>query len=122
MRRGADNSWEPIGPFLNYGIDVVPDQPASSVIPSTSPEYWESRKSTDRGVPSDEWVSWWAQRFEQFRRDLCPDASLVANIKEAVVDDQRSNYVLEFRLTMRPMQTGPHNFLFISGCCTSSSA
>jgi hypothetical protein len=117
-----DNSWEPIGPFLNYGIDVVPDQPASSVIPSTSPEYWESRKSTDRGVPSDEWVSWWAQRVEQFKRVLRPDGALIANIKEAVVDDQRSNYVLEFRLTMRPMQTGPHNFLFISGCCTSSSA
>jgi hypothetical protein len=114
-----DSSWEPIGPFLGYGLDVVPDQLASSAIPSTSPEYGESRKSTDRGVPSNEWVSWWAQRIEQFKRVLRPDGGLIANIKEAVVDDQRSNYVLEFRLTMRPMQTGPHNILFILGCCTS---
>jgi hypothetical protein len=110
-----DSSWEPIGPFLRYGLDVVPDQPASSVIPSTSPQYG-SRKSTDRGVPCDEWGSWWAQRFEQFRRDLCPDGSLVANIKEAVVDDQRSTFVLELRLVMQPMQSRLNNTLFFFGC------
>jgi hypothetical protein len=114
-----DSSWEPIGPFVGYGLDVVPDQPASSVIPSTSPEYGESRKSTDRGVPSDEWISSWAQRVEQFKRVLRPDdGALIAYLKEEVVDDQRSSYVLELRLTMRPTPTGPHNFLFFSGCCT----
>ena len=100
----------------------MPDQPASSVIPSTSPEYGEPRKSTDRGVPSDESVSWWAQRLELFKRVLRPDGGLIVNIKEAVVDDQRSTYVLEFRSTMRPMQTGPNNILFISDCCTSRGA
>jgi hypothetical protein len=115
-----DSSWEPIGPFRCHGLDVVPDQPASFVIPSTSPEYGESRKSTDRGVRFDEWISCWAQRVEQFKRVLRPDdGALIANIKEAVVDDQRSSYVLELRLTMRPTPTGPHNILFISGCCTS---
>jgi hypothetical protein len=115
-----DSSWEPIEPFLHYGLDVEPDQPASSVIPSTSPEYGESRKSSDRGVPSVEWVSSWADRVEQFKRVLRPDdGALIAYLKEEVVDDQRSSYVLELRLTMRPTPTGPHNFLFMSGCCTS---
>jgi hypothetical protein len=110
------SSWEPIGPFLNYGIDVVPDQPASSVIPSTSSQPEEAQKSTDRGVPSDEWVSWWAQRVEQFKRDLRPDGALIANIKEAVVDDQRSTFVLELRLVMQPMQSRLNNILFVFGC------
>ncbi len=68
------------------------------------------------GFPSDAWLNWWTQRLERFKRDLRPDGPLIANIKEAVVDDQRSSYVLELRLAMRPTQTGPHNILFIRGC------
>jgi len=113
------SSWEPIGPFLRYGLDVVPDQPASSVIPSTSPQ---ARRSTDVGFPSDEWLSWWTQRLEQFKRDLRPDGPLIANLKEEVVDDQRSTYVLELRLAMRSTSTGPHNILFIWACSTNESA
>ena len=112
-------SWEPIGPFLRYGVDVVPDQPASSVVSSTSPQ---ARRSTDVGFPSDEWLSWWTQRLEQFKRDLRPDGPLIANLKEEVVDDQRSTYVLELRLAMRSTLTGPHNILFIWACSMNESA
>jgi hypothetical protein len=113
-----DSSWEPIGPFLRYGIDVASDQPASSVIPSTSPQYEQVQKSTDGGgVPSDEYVSWWAERVEQFKRDLRPDGPLIVHIKETVTEDQQSTCVLQLKLAMRRLQPEPHNTLFVLGCC-----
>jgi hypothetical protein len=112
-------SWEPIGPFVRYGVDVVPDQPASSAVSSTSPQ---ARRSTDVGILSDECYSWWMQRLDQFKRDLRPDGPLIAHLKEEVVDDQRSTYLVELRLAKRPTPTGPHNILFISDCCTSRGA
>jgi hypothetical protein len=41
---------------------------------------------------------------------------LIAIIKEEVIDDHQSNFVLELRVAMRPMQPGLPNTLFISGC------
>jgi hypothetical protein len=114
-------SWEPIGPFLRYGVDVLPDQPTSSVAPSSSPQPDEAQKSTNGGVLSDEYVSWWAQRFVQFRQDLRP-GPLMAYIKEEAIDDQRSDFVVEFRVAMRPVQAGLPNTLFISACYPNENA
>jgi len=83
----------------------------------------EAQKSTYGDVPADQYVSWWVQRIEQLKRVLCPDGPLIVNIKKSVIDGDRPTYVLELRLTMRPMQAGPRNLLFIMfACLTSDSA
>jgi hypothetical protein len=115
-------STESILRFVGYGLDVLPDQPASSVIPLTSPPQGQVRQSTYEGVPADQHVSWWAQRVEQFKRDLRPDGPLIVNIKETVIDDQRSTYVLKLKLAMRSVQAGTPNLLYVLACSTSDSA
>jgi hypothetical protein len=51
-------SWEPIGPFLRYGLDVLPDQPASSVIPSTSsPPHEAAQKFTNADAQTDQYYN-----------------------------------------------------------------
>jgi len=82
----------------------------------------EARKSTYGDVPADQYVRWWMQRIEQLKRVLCPDDPLIVNIKESVIDGDRSTYVLELRLAMRPMQAGPHNLLFIIFACSTSDS
>jgi hypothetical protein len=105
--------------FRIHGLTVLPDQPAGSVFPLSSPPYGEGRQFAD--WDNDQYSHWWWQRLEQFRWDfrLGP---LIANIKEEVIDDQQSNFVLELRVAIRPMQARPLNTLFISGCCTHESA
>jgi hypothetical protein len=41
----------------------------------------------DAGILSDDCCSWWAQRLDQYKRDLSPDGPLIAHLKEEVVDD-----------------------------------
>ena len=48
--------------------------------------------------------------------------SLIANIKEEVIDDHQSHFVLELRVAMRPMQSGLPNTLFISACYPNGNA
>jgi site-specific DNA-methyltransferase (adenine-specific) len=67
----------------------------------TSPPYADARKSTYGGITPDDYVDWWIPRAEQFKRTLRPDGSLIVNIKEKVVDGERSTYVLELILAMR---------------------
>lgn len=106
------DSTESLLHFVGYGLDVLPDQPASSL------PYRETRQSTYEDVPADQYLSWWT-RLEQIKRVLCPDGSLMASTKGTVIDGEQ---VLELMLTMRPAQAGPDNILFILGCCTKKIA
>jgi hypothetical protein len=108
--------------FRNYGLDVSPDQPTASVIPLSSPPYGERRQSADGGDRVDQYSRWWWQQLEQFRRDFRVDGPMIANIKEEMIDDHQSNFVLQLRVAMRPMQSGLPNTLFISGCYPNGSA
>lgn len=67
----------------------------------TSPPYADSRKNTYGGVPPEQYVEWFAPIAEELRRVLKPEGTFVLNIKEKVVDGERSTYVLELILELR---------------------
>ena len=67
----------------------------------TSPPYADQRKSTYGGIHPDNYVKWFLPISEQLLRLLKPSGTFVLNIKEKVVDGERSTYVLEMILEMR---------------------
>ena len=67
----------------------------------TSPPYADQRKSTYGGVLPHEYVNWFLPITKQLLRVLKPTGSFVLNIKERVVNGERSTYVMELILAMR---------------------
>ncbi len=67
----------------------------------TSPPYADSRKSTYGGVLPSEYVNWFRPKAMEFRRVLKPTGTFILNIKEKVVDGERSTYVIDLILQMR---------------------
>lgn len=67
----------------------------------TSPPYADQRKSTYGGIRHDKYVEWFINISEQLYRVLKPTGTFILNIKEKVVDGERSTYVLELILAMR---------------------
>lgn len=67
----------------------------------TSPPYADQRKSTYGGVHPDEYVKWFLPISEQLLRVLNPAGTFVLNIKEKVIEGERSTYVMELILEMR---------------------
>ena len=67
----------------------------------TSPPYADQRKKTYGGISPDKYVEWFLSISEQLHRVLKPDGTFVLNIKEKVVNGERSTYVLELILEMR---------------------
>lgn len=67
----------------------------------TSPPYADARAKTYGGVPVDKYVEWWEPRSVEFLRVLKPTGTFILNIKEKVVDGERSTYVMELIMLMR---------------------
>lgn len=67
----------------------------------TSPPYADQRKSTYGGIHPDQYVGWFLPISKELLRVLKPSGTFVLNIKEKVVDGERSTYVLELILAMR---------------------
>lgn len=67
----------------------------------TSPPYADQRKSTYGGIHHDKYVEWFLPISEQLLRVLKPTGTFILNIKEKVVDGERSTYVMELILAMR---------------------
>lgn len=67
----------------------------------TSPPYADQRKSTYGGVAPDEYVAWFLPVSAQLLRVLKPTGTFVLNIKEKVMEGERSTYVMELILAMR---------------------
>ena len=67
----------------------------------TSPPYADQRKKTYGGIHPDEYVEWFLPKTEQMLRVLKPTGTFVLNIKEKVVNGERSTYILELILAMR---------------------
>ena len=83
-------------------LDVLKEYPAESFdLIFTSPPYADSRKHTYGGIPPDRYVEWFTQRSAEFFRVLKKSGTFVLNIKEKVVNGERSTYVLELILAMR---------------------
>jgi DNA modification methylase len=82
--------------------EVLKELPANSVdLIFTSPPYADQRKATYGGVKPDEYVNWFLPISEELARVLKPTGTFILNIKEKVVDGERSTYVLELILEMR---------------------
>lgn len=77
--------------FPNNSIDLI----------VTSPPYADNRKKTYGGISPNDYVEWFLPRTEQFLRVLKPSGTFILNIKEKVVNGERSTYVLELILEMR---------------------
>ncbi len=67
----------------------------------TSPPYADQRKNTYGGIRHDKYVEWFLPISEQLLRVLKPTGTFVLNIKEKVVEGERSTYVMELILEMR---------------------
>ncbi|MCK4821969.1 site-specific DNA-methyltransferase [bacterium] len=67
----------------------------------TSPPYADQRKNTYGGIHPNKYVDWFLPITEQLFRVLKPTGTFVLNIKERVVNGERSTYVLELTLEMR---------------------
>jgi site-specific DNA-methyltransferase (adenine-specific)/site-specific DNA-methyltransferase (cytosine-N4-specific) len=67
----------------------------------TSPPYADQRKSTYGGITHDKYVEGFRPISEQLLRVLKPSGTFILNIKEKVVDGERSTYVMELIIAMR---------------------
>ena len=67
----------------------------------TSPPYASQRKHTYGGVEASKYVEWFLGVSEQLYRVLKPTGTFILNIKENVVNGERSTYVLELILALR---------------------
>lgn len=80
-------------------LKTLPDNSIDLIV--TSPPYADQRKSTYGGISPDKYVEWFLPISEQLLRVLKPSGTFVLNIKEKVVEGERSTYVMELILAMR---------------------
>lgn len=77
----------------------LPDNSVDLIV--TSPPYADQRKNTYGGIHPSEYVEWFLPISEQLLRVLKNTGTFILNIKEKVVDGERSTYVIELILAMR---------------------
>ena len=77
----------------------LPDNSVDLVF--TSPPYADQRKITYGGIHPNKYVEWFLPITDQLLRVLKPTGTFVLNIKERVVNGERSTYVMELILEMR---------------------
>lgn len=80
-------------------LKTLPDDSVDLIF--TSPPYADQRKQTYGGFHPDDYVAWFLPISEQLLRVLKPTGTFVLNIKEKVVNGERSIYVMELILEMR---------------------
>lgn len=80
-------------------LKTLPDNSVDLIV--TSPPYADQRKNTYGGIAPKQYVAWFLPISEQLFRVLKPTGTFILNIKEKVVDGERSTYVLELILEMR---------------------
>jgi site-specific DNA-methyltransferase (adenine-specific)/site-specific DNA-methyltransferase (cytosine-N4-specific) len=82
--------------------DVLKQIPNNSIdLIFTSPPYADQRKNTYGGIAPDEYVEWFLPIAQELLRVLKPTGTFILNIKEKVVDGERSTYVMELILALR---------------------
>lgn len=67
----------------------------------TSPPYADQRKKTYGGIHPGKYVKWFLPITEQLLRVLKPTGTFILNIKEKVINGERSTYVMELILAMK---------------------
>ena len=85
------DSKEELKHLPNNSIDLI----------ITSPPYADQRKNTYGGTSVDKYVEWFMPISAELLRVLKPTGTFILNIKEKVVNGERSTYVLELILEMK---------------------
>jgi site-specific DNA-methyltransferase (adenine-specific) len=80
-------------------LKKIPENSIDLIV--TSPPYADQRKSTYGGVNVDEYVDWFLPRSKELLRVLKPTGTFILNIKEKVVNGERTTYVMELIIAMR---------------------
>jgi site-specific DNA-methyltransferase (adenine-specific) len=80
-------------------LKQIPDNNIDLIF--TSPPYADQRKNTYGGVAPDEYVEWFLPISQELLRVLKPTGTFILNIKEKVVEGERSTYVMELILALR---------------------
>ena len=80
-------------------LKKVPDNSVDLIF--TSPPYADQRKKTYGGIHPDSYVEWFLPKAKEMLRVLKPTGTFVLNIKEKVVNCERSTYVMELLLEMK---------------------
>ena len=80
-------------------LKKLPDNSVDLIF--TSPPYADQRKNTYGGIRPDKYVNWFLPITQQLFRVLKPTGTFVLNIKEKVVNGERSTYVMELIIEMR---------------------
>ena len=80
-------------------LKLLPDNSVDLII--TSPPYADQRVSTYGGVKPEKYVEWFLPISKELLRVLKPDGTFVLNIKEKVVNGERSTYVMELIIEMK---------------------
>ena len=88
--------------FLGDSKEMLRNIPDNSVdLIVTSPPYADQRKSTYGGISAEKYVQWFLPISSELLRVLKPTGTFILNIKEKVVEGERSTYVMELILEMR---------------------
>lgn len=80
-------------------LKKFPDNSIDLIV--TSPPYADQRKGTYGGIHPDKYVEWFLPISKELLRVLKPTGTFILNIKEKVVEGERSTYVMELILEMR---------------------
>ena len=77
----------------------LPDNSVDLIV--TSPPYADQRKNTYGGIHPDKYVEWFLPISKELLRVLKPTGTFILNIKEKVLEGERSTYVMELILEMK---------------------
>lgn len=80
-------------------LSLIPENSVDLIV--TSPPYADQRKNTYGGIHPDDYVAWFLPISKELLRVLKPTGTFILNIKEKVVNGERSTYVIELILEMR---------------------
>ena len=80
-------------------LQTFPDNSVDLIV--TSPPYADQRKKTYGGISVKNYVQWFLPISQELLRVLKPTGTFILNIKEKVVNGERSTYVMELILEMR---------------------
>ena len=88
--------------YLGDSEEVLKRMPKNSIdLIVTSPPYADQRKGTYGGIHPDKYVEWFEPISLELLRVLKPTGTFILNIKEKVVNGERSTYVMELILSMK---------------------
>ncbi|WP_456443358.1 DNA-methyltransferase [Caldithrix abyssi] len=88
--------------YLGDCKNILKDIPDNSVdLIFTSPPYADQRRNTYGGIHPDDYVQWFLPISQELLRVLKPTGTFALNIKEKVVNGERSTYVIELILELR---------------------